>query len=459
MELLIILGLLIANGVFAMSEIAIVSAKKVRLEQAAERGSRGAAQALELQAQPTRFISTVQLGITLIGILLGALGERQLGARFHVWFESIGGETGAALAPYAGILSFVLVVVVVTYLSLVIGELVPKRLAMMFPDTLAAAIAPLLSTLSRATAPLVWILSRSAESLLWLVPRPASKTDEVSAEEIRGMMEQGAEAGVFHAAEHEIVDRVFRLGDLTVKSLMVPRPDIVTLDAADPPARVALVVATSPHSHFPVVEGKLEKLVGIVHVKDLVKNGLISGGAIDLRELASAPTFVPETTPAYTLLEQFKQRSTHVAMVVDEFGQVEGLITLNDLVESIVGTVARQAGHHDPEVVRREDGSLLVDGGLGVVDLENALEIGRLDVSDLGDVHTVAGLVMAVLGHVPRTGEIARWQGLRLEVVDMDRRRIDAVLVSRDPPAPATPAAPGGAPGDPGTDAGEPGPT
>jgi putative hemolysin len=426
LEWLVILLLLLANGVLAMSELALASARRIRLEQRAERGDAGAKVALELTANPTRLLSTVQVGITLIGILAGAFGGAALAGDVALTLKAWGLHE-----EYADALALSGVVVIITYLSLVVGELVPKRLALQNPERVASIVSRPMKALALAVGPVVAILSFSTEVVLRLFGVREHRQEAVSEEEVRGLIQEGAAQGVFHERERELIERVFHLADQRVKALMVPRADIVWIDADATVERVRLIVATSPHSHFPVCEGSLDKLVGVVHVKDLVKNSLITGADVKASELARVPLFVPENTPAMRLLERFREMNTHVAFLVDEFGGVEGLVTLNDLVEAIVGDVAQTQGDDKPGAVRRADGSFLVDGRLPVEDLRRALDVEELPIPETAEAHTAAGLVLALLGHVPRTGEIVERGGLRFEVVDMDRQRVDQILVSR----------------------------
>ncbi|MBL8887155.1 MAG: HlyC/CorC family transporter [Phycisphaerales bacterium] len=434
-----IVVLLLVNALLVAAEIGIVASRKVRLEQAADRGDPGAKSALRLVQNPTRYISTIQIGITMIALSLGALGEASLADRFQVWIA----EQFPALKAQAHVLSMVVVVIGLTLVALWFSEILPKRLAMANPERIARWSGAPIGWLATLASPLVWVLTHATDSVLSLMGIRAVNDDAVNEDEVRGLIEKGTEAGVFAESEGEIVDRVFDLADRKVKSLMVPRSEIVWIDAKDDVERVRLVVATSPHSHFPVCNGSLDNLVGMVHVKDLVKFGLVSGldlssDKIKMEELARAPLFVPENTLALKLLDRFRETREHLAIVVDEFGGTEGLVTLNDLVSAIVGDVVRPEGNQ-PEIVQRADGSYLVDARLGVADLCRQLEIDEFDREELGeaggDVNTVAGVVLALLGHLPKTGETVEGFGLKFEVVDMDHQRIDKVLVSRLTPA------------------------
>ncbi|MCI0676869.1 MAG: hemolysin family protein [Phycisphaerales bacterium] len=424
MELLVLLLLIGINGVLAMSEIAVVSSRRVRLEQAAARGHRGAKAALALVESPTRFLSTVQVGITLAGITAGAYAEAAIADDLAA---TIGRD--ARLAPYSHLIATGIVVLGITYLSLVLGELLPKRLAMNNPEKIASLIAPFMRVLSQIIAPFVNFLTFSTDLLLRLFPKKPEGSELATAEEIKGLMEKSTEAGVFHEQEQWLVERIFRLGDPRVTGLMVPRTDITWLESDAPAERIRVAVATSSHSHFPVCKGGLDHIVGVVHLKDLVKSGLLTK-SVDLKVLARQPLFVPESMAALRLLDEFRRTQMHIAFILDEYGVLAGLITLNDLVESILGQMARGGEETEPLAVRREDGSWLLDGALPVEDLKAIMHVETLPHQQRTSFQTVAGFVMTYLGRVPRTGDHFVFDRFRFEVVDMDRHRIDKVLLS-----------------------------
>jgi putative hemolysin len=430
MEILILLLLIAFNGILAMAEIAVVSSRKVRLEQAAARGDHGAMAALVLSQSPTRFLSTVQIGITLIGICAGAFGEATIA---HKLAESL--KRFEWIAPYASIVSTAVVVLCLTYLSLVIGELVPKRLGMNNPERVASLIARPMKILSVITAPAVHFLSTSTDLILKILPAKVADDHKATEEEIRGMIRQGAAAGVFLEKERELVERIFRLADQRVAALMVPRADIAWLSADATPERVRVAVATSSHSHFPVCDGGIDNLIGVVHLKDMIKSGLLTQ-SINLRILARKPLFVPESMPALRLLDEFRKSGQHISFVLDEYGVIAGLITLNDLVESLLGHIARLGEDTEPMAVRRSDGSWLLDGGMPVEDLIALMEVERLPHQDRTTFQTVAGFVMTFLGRVPQTGDFFTFDRFRFEVVDMDRHRVDKVLFTFTKPKP-----------------------
>lgn len=424
MAILILLVLIALNAVLVMSELAVVSARKVRLEQAAAKGSRGAKIALTLAASPTRFLSTVQGGITLIAIVSGAFGEAALSEHFTKAVEKV-----PWLGDHSHAIATVLVVLIITYLSLVIGELVPKRLALNAPERIATTVAPPMQALSRIFGPVVHFLSFSTDLILRIFPKKAEGAEIVTEEEIRGLIEQGTEAGVFNEQERELVDRVFRLGDQRVASLMVSRRDIVWLEADSSVDRIRLAVATSSHSHFPVCRGGLDHLIGVVHLKDMIQSGLLTQ-RIDLRILARKPLFVPEAMPVLKLIDEFRRSQQHIAFILDEYGVLAGLVTLNDVVQGMLGQIGRAGEDADPSAVQREDGSWLLDGSLPVEELRELMEADSLPHEDRTSFQTLGGFVMTYLGRVPRTGDSFAYDRFKFEVVDMDRHRVDKVMLS-----------------------------
>ena len=423
--IVVILLLIVLNGLFSMAETALVSARRVRLEQAAERGDKRAAAALALHLEPTRFLSTVQVGITLIAILSGAFGEASLAGHRQSRLERI-----PALAPYPSTLASTVVVLVITYLSVVLGELVPKRLALANAERISAWSAWPMSVVSRVAAPAVWLLSASTNLLMGAFGRRKAEEHAVTEEDVRGMIEQAASTGAVLELEQRLIERVFRLGDRRVKSLMVPRTEVEWLEIDAPPAEVRRTVARSAHSHFPVCRGGLDKVVGVVHLKDIVKRSL-TAGTIALTAVMERPMFVPETAPALTLLETMRTSGRRLALVVDEWGAFVGLVTLSDIVERIVGDVL-EVGEGEPEVSRREDGSWLLDGGVPLDRLWDIMGLREEPAEVAGsDVETIGGLVSWRLGHIPTPGEAFDLAGWRFEVVDMDRQRVDKVLLMK----------------------------
>ncbi len=423
---LAILGfLLILNGFFAMSELAMMTSRQSRLQQAASAGSRGAAAALVLAREPTRFLSTVQVGITLIGILAGAFGENALSGKLQEQIAKV-----PSLAEYSDQIALAIVVLGITYFSLVVGELVPKRLALAYPEAIASFIARPLNLLSKVAAWPVKVLTLSTEALLKVLRVKPREGDDVSEEDVKSLVARAASTGIFDPLEHKLFQRVFRIGDLAVSSLMVPRADIIWIDENEPIDAVRVLVGTSPHSHFPVCRGTLDQLVGVVHIKDLIAYGLLGGSDFKVTAVAQKPLFIPETTPALKMLDRFQRSKTHVAFVVDEYGGTQGLVTLNDIVRAVVGDIARHNEESPPQAQRRDDGSWLLDGSLPLHEMVVMLKLSPEIESELPDVNTVAGLALVQLGHVPTAGEKAKWQGFVLEVVDMDGTRIDKVLAT-----------------------------
>lgn len=426
-ELIILFLLIIFNGLLSMSELAIISARKPRLQQMADEGRAGAAKALALAASPGQFLSTVQIGITLVGILAGAFG----GATVARWLgEQLAKAPG--IADYADPLAVGVVVLIVTYLSLVIGELVPKQLALRNAEELAARAAGPLTVLARLTRPLVRVLNASTDGVLQLLQVKAAAEPDVTEEEVRVMLAQATAQGIFEPMEEEMVDQVFRLADRKVGALLVPRTEIVWLDIDAPPEQLRQEVVASGHSRYPVAEGELDKILGVVLAKDLLAQGL-TGQPFDLRAILRPALFVPESTPALNMVERFKQTRSHLAIVIDEYGGVEGIVTSGDILASIVGDIPEPDEEATSGAFQRDDGSWLIDGLYSVEEFQELFEIPALPEASEGYYQTVGGFVMASLGQVPNPGDHFDWAGLRLEVVDMDGRRVDKVLVTRLP--------------------------
>src|SRR5436190_6188068 len=430
--ILVIVVLILINGVFVMAEMAVVSSRKPRLQQFSNEGSHGAQWALELATHPARFLATTQIGITLIAILTGAVGERTLTDRLSLRLEQM-----PWFAGYGESIAFVIVVIAMTYLSLVIGELLPKRLALHNPERIAAGMSGFMNFVSRVCGPAVVLISGSTSVVMRALGLRPSEEPPVTQEEIKVMMEQGTEAGVFEEAEHDIMKSIFKLSDRAVSALMKPRRDVVWLDLEDDFIENQKKLASSLYSRFPVGQGSLDNVLGIVQTKDLLTRCL-AGSKMDLREHLRPPLFVPEGLPALRLLEMFKKSRTHMALVVDEYGGVEGLVTLNDILEDLVGDVASVDMPEERQVVERPDGSWLIDGKLQIDDLKEVLKIPKLPEEESGRYQTLGGLVMLQVGRVPVTGDVFEAEGHRFEVVDMDGKRVDKVLVSRLPTAQTT---------------------
>jgi len=438
MEVLVLLALILLNGVFAMSELAVVSSRQVRLRQLAEAKHPGAAAALALTAHPGQFLSTVQVGITLVGIFMGAFGEATLSAQLADGIGRI-----APLAPYARELAVAIVVIGITYFSLVLGELVPKRLAIHAPEAIATRVALPMHALSRAMLPFVKLLTLSTEAVLRLFGVRERVRQTVTEAEIEGLMKIGAESGVFEPAEHEFVARVLRLDSQPVGAVMTPRIDIAWLDVDAPSEANVEVIRDTGFTRLPVCRRGLDDVLGILDTLDLL-DGALQGKPLELREHVRPPLYVPESIHLIRLLELFKLNRAHLALVVDEYGDVQGLVTVTDVMEAIVGEVPEAGEPHDLDIVRRADGSLLVDGGTSLARLNEALDRAiEVPADEEGRYHTLGGLVMARLGRVPREGDQFTYAGLRFEVLDMDRHSVDKVLV-RPAPTPRESADAGG---------------
>ncbi|MDX2098460.1 MAG: hemolysin family protein [Leptolyngbyaceae cyanobacterium bins.59] len=432
-EILIVVLLIIANGLLAMSEIAVVSSRKARLQQLANKGNNKAKAALELANSPTQFLSTVQVGISLIGILAGAFGGATLAQSASRFLKSI-----PLIAPYSDLFGLVSVVLLITYFQLIVGELVPKRLAMNSPENIAASIAIPMRMLAQATSPVVHLLSSSTELMLRLLGVTPSSDPEVTEEEIKVLLQQGTEAGTFEEAEQDMVERVFRLGDRRVGSLMTPRPDIVWLDVEDSLEENRQLIVESGHSRFPVCQGDLDTMLGVIHVNNLLTR-MLAGQPIDLVASVQPPLFIPESTRALKILESFKQSGTHIGLVVDEYGVIQGLVTLDDILQAIIGDMP-SINEEEAQAIQREDGSWLLDGMMPVDDFKEVLEIEEIPGEERGSYHTLAGFVVMHLGRIPVAADYFEWQRFRFEVMDMDGNRVDKVLVSVLPKQATTPS-------------------
>ena len=424
-EIAVILLLILANGALAMSEIAVVSARKSRLKRLADTGSHKAAVALHLAESPDVFLSTVQIGITLVGVLAGAFGGATVAEKIEAWLSRY-----PLLAPYGEAVGVGIVVVVITYISLVWGELVPKRIALNSPERVASLMARHMQALARATSPLVRFLSASTNVTLRLLRIRPSAEPSVTEEEIKALMDQGTQAGVFELAERDLVQRIFKLGDRTVDMLMTPRKKVVWLDVADTPSSVAQRIAESHRSRFPICEGSLDSVLGVVAARDLLRQSL-EGRGTNLREALRPALYVPEGTRAVDLLQRFRYSRTHFALVVDEHGGVLGICTLHDIMESLVGELPTRDMPHRLLVVQREDGSWLLDGMLPMDDFKELFRLAVTPAEEGGRCRTLGGFVMSILHRVPIEGDHFEAGGLRFEVVGMDGHRVDKVLIER----------------------------
>lgn len=425
-DIAILFMLIAVNGLFAMAEMAVVSSRQTRLEQLADEGSRGARAALRLLDHPTRFLSSVQIGITLIGVLAGVYSGVTFAEPLGDWLSR-----WDALAPWADTGAYVVVVVGVTYLSVVLGELVPKRWALAHPEGTAALLAPLLEGVAWFSAPLVWLLQRSTDLLLRLLGLDKAQRTAVSEEEIRAMIAEGTRTGVFHQQEHRMIEGVLRLADRNVRSVMVPRGDVVWLDLDDSREALWRLVQASGHSRYLVCRGEIDELIGVARATEVI-DWLHAKTADDLAQRVATPLVVQETTTVLRLLELFREAALQMAIVVDEHGSIEGVVTPADVLRAIAGELPDSSGPDVPEAVRRDDQSWLLDGRLPIDEAQRLLE--RDDMASGDDYTTVAGFVLAQLGRLPETAESFVWKDLRVEVVDMDGRRIDKLLVQHVAP-------------------------
>jgi len=423
LHLSIIFLLIIVNGFFAMAEIALVASRKARLQPLAEVGNPAADAALELKADPSRLLATVQIGVTVIAILLGTFGQATLGETLQQQLETYEGF----IARYAHIISMAVVVIGISYFSLILGELVPKRIALVHPERIATVVARIMRAFARIGAPIEWLLSASTNLVLRLLPLRGQRTAPVTDEEISFMLREGVATGHIPEAETAIVEMALRLGDRRASAVMTPRTRIESLDLDDPEEENRRKIRDSAYSRFPVVQGGSQQVIGIVQAKDLLIAAL-AGRPFDLRAATRSPLYLPNTVTVLRVLEAFKTSGEPMALVVDEYGDLEGLVTQSDILEALVGDIPGSA-EADQRVVRREDGTCLIDGMVGLDELKQVLGISHLLGED-ADFHTLGGYVMARLNRVPMVADRVTAAGYRFEVVKMDGRRVDRVLVS-----------------------------
>lgn len=422
MEIFVLLGLIVLNGIFAMSEIAIVTAKKSRLSALAAKGNNAAAAALKLAENPTQFLSTVQIGITSIGIMNGIFGESVLAEPFAIWLQTLGIPTNIS-----DNFATILVVIVVTYLSIVVGELVPKRIGQLRAERIACIMARPMQLLAIITKPFVALLSKSTLSLMRIMGFQNMRGHQVTEEDIHAILEEGSSSGILEAQEHAMVKNVLRLEERSIVSLMVPRADVVYLDTTLSLEENYERVMQSPHSRFPVCTKQNDNLIGIINAKELLAEA-IRGNQVDLATMAQPCEVVPESLTAMELLEFFRSSHSQMVFVVDEYGDLKGIVTLQDLLEALTGEFI-SVDDQDAFIIRRDDGSFLLDGMLPVVDIKDCLEITELP--EEGNYQTLNGLMMLLIGRMPVTGDKTRLQSWQLEIVDMDGRRIDKVLACK----------------------------
>jgi putative hemolysin len=424
LQIAIVFLLILLNGFFAMAEMAVVSARKARLQHAAELGREGARVALELKRDPGRFLSTVQIGITVISVVASAFGGAALADTLAQHLEAFPGW----VTDYAKSISFAVVVILISYFTLILGELVPKRLALSRPEYIAARLSWLLQMMAWVSGPAERFLSASSNLVLRLIPMRSGEPSPVTEEEITLMLREATAAGHFQAAETAMVQMVFRLGDRRVSAVMTPRTQVEWLDLTDSEDENRRKIRDSAYSRFPVVENGPQHVVGIVQVKDLY-TAVLAGRPFDLRSALRPPLFVPNTVTALRALEIFKKSGAPMALVVDEYGDFEGVVTLHDILQSLVGDIADPADADSQAVVRRDDGSWLVDGMVTVDEVRDLTGLPRLPGEDSDDFQTLGGFMMARINRVPKVADRIMVDGFRFEVVDMDGRRVDRVLI------------------------------
>ena len=423
-ELVVIVLLILANGFFAGSEIAVVSARKGRLRQRAEEGNRGAAVALDLAENPNRFLSTVQVGITLIGTFAAAFGGASLAEELEGTLSTV-----PVIGPYAPTIALVAVVALISYLSLILGELVPKRIALQNAEGIASTIAPIMRFVAKIASPIVSFLTLSTEAVLWLLRRHNVEETAVSEEDVIALAREGVAEGTLEAAEHQMITNVFELTDRTVRSLMTPRTEVHAIEVDTPVAEALQAFIESGHSRLPVYDDTLDNIVGVLFAKDMLRACREPGG-VSLASLMRQPVYLPEGQRATVALQQFRENNSSIGIVVDEYGQVEGIITVGDILAEITGEMGDEYGEAAPQIVRREDGSYLADGLLPVSDLLDYVDLPEIE--EMAREHhfdTLAGLLLLLFGRIPAAGDTTTWQGHTFEVVDMDGNRIDKVLV------------------------------
>ncbi len=430
MEYAVLPLLILLNGVFAMSEVALLTARKARLQRLVAEGDRSAAAALAMGENPNRFMSTIQIGITSIGILNGIVGEAAFAAPLALWLMKL-----SVPAQYASMLATAVVVIVITYFSIVIGELVPKRLGQINPETVARFVARPMSWLALASRPFVKLLSTSTDLVLKMLGVDPASVSTVTEEEIHAMLAEGSDAGVIEQNEHAMVRNVFRLDERQISSLMVPRSDVVYLDIEESVEENLAKVAETDHSRFPVCRGGLDDVIGFVHTKQLLAQSL-RGQAVDFTQHLQEILYVPETLTGMELLENIRSSNTQIALVLDEYGEVQGLITLQDLLEAITGEFA-SPDDENSWALQRDDGSWLLDGLIPIPELKDRLQLHSVPEEDKARYQALSGMLMLVLGRMPQTGDTIVWESWKLEVVDMDGKRIDKVLATPVSTAPA----------------------
>jgi putative hemolysin len=423
MEIFILIGLILVNGLFVMSEIALVSARKARLEFLAERGDKKAASALDLAENPEIFLSAAQIGITLIAILTGVYSGERFGSYIQPYIEQLD-----ALRPYAKTISTTLVVIIVTFLSIVFGELIPKRIGLLKAEKIAKIVANPMRVFAKITHPIVWLLNKTSNGFFTLFKISSKKDDTVTEEEIKAIISEGTEAGTIEEEEKEMIERIFHLGDRNITSLMTHRSDIVWFDVNDNEEKMKEKIVAEPHSIYPVCEGDIDNIKGIISIKDLY----ISEDWKLFKDLMRPALFVPDNNTAYQVMGKFKESKFHTCFIVDEYGSVRGMISLHDILEAIVGDMAEIGDVEDYEIIEREDGSYIVDAQIPFYNFLSYFH--KTDWMNEGEhqFDTLAGFILHVLERIPQVGDKMEWKGFEFEVVDMDGHRIDKLLVKPD---------------------------
>ncbi len=419
MDIFILCLLILLNGLFSMAEISLVSARKGRLESQAEKGDKNARAALELSNHPELFLSAVQIGITLISIITGVYSGERFGKDLQPWVEKI-----AVLKPYAETISTTLIVIIVTYLSIVFGELIPKRIGLLRAEKIAKSAANPMRIFAMITHPFVWLLNKTSNIFFSVFNIKRTSDDAVTEEEIKTLITEGTEAGTIDEAEQQIIERVFHLGDRNITSLMTHRSDIIWFNLDDNEEKIKQKIFQEPHSSYPICDGEIDNLKGVVSIKDLY----ISPDSTLFKDIMQPALFVPENNSPYQVLEKFKESKIHSAFIVDEYGSILGLISLNDILEAIVGDIP-QPDVPDYEIVEREDGSYLVDAQIPFYDFLTRFEKTEWMNEGEHDFDTLAGFILHELERIPKTGDTLEWKGFHIEIIDMDGHRIDKILI------------------------------
>ena len=425
MALIILFGLIILNGLFVMSEIALVSARKPRLEAMSDKGDEKAGSALRLSNNPELFLSAAQIGITLVSILTGVYSGERFSVYLKPYIENI-----SALKPYAGTISTTIVVIIVTFLSIVFGELIPKRIGMVNAESISKYVAGPMRTFARITHPIVWLLNKTSNLFFKLFNINRKKDETVTEEEIKAIISEGTESGTIEEEEKEIIERIFHLGDRNITSLMTHRSDILWFDLNDNEEKIREKIIAEPHSIYPVCDGEIDNIKGFVSIKDLY----IADDFTSFKDLMQPALFVPENNTAYQVMEKFKESKNHSCFIVDEYGSLLGMITLNDILEAIVGEIAEASDVEGYEIVKRDDGSFLVDAQIPFYDFLSYFNKTALLDEDEHEFDTLAGCILHELERIPHTGDKLQWKDFTFEVIDMDGHRIDKVLAILNEP-------------------------